>query len=155
MKSSIASSQTAYLVQVWCAGASFYMLHCFCVYERARQTERERGRESVTNHNLFYNDVMKHFLCLLFYGFTEYEPDYFPGNRRSASSKYSSMSPSHLFYQSNSSFSPSDSLDSEKPESPPGTYQQQVRLEPVVRPEKSGISSAVRILVLKKYLQHG
>ncbi|TNN85560.1 Microfibrillar-associated protein 2 [Liparis tanakae] len=28
-------------------------------------------------------------------------------------------------------------LDSENPDSPPGTFQQQVRLEPVVRPEKS------------------
>lgn len=120
-----------------------YVALLLCVRERERQTDIERECKSITDYNLFYNDVMKHFLCLLLFGSTEYEPDYFPGNGRSASFKYSSVFPSHLFYQCNSSFSCSETPDSQNPDSLPGTYQQQVRLEPVVRPEKSGISSAV------------
>lgn len=97
---------------------------------------------TVSGCNCFHNvELMQHFS--LPPHFTEdYGPDYFPGK----SLRHIPWCLYHFWTSARAQNFPSpsctESPDAETPDSPPGTYQQQVRLQPVVRPNSPGTSGS-------------
>lgn len=86
-------------------------------------------------------DHNKPFFLHLFGSTEDYEPDYFPGRAFLGSQKSFMFSKLHsrLNIRACIWFFFLDPAENENPDPLPGTYQQQVQIQPAVRPGKSGL----------------